>query len=209
MDRTFANRLADLRKNIGQSQKDAAAALEVSQALLSHYEKGIRECGLGFVTRAAAHYNVTCDYLLGVSSLKHGFSGDTASLEDIPEDNQLGSLTIFRILTVFREKLEHQPPHYRDVFLNYFAVITYRFLILAVNAGDLPHKWVGGNMQVESPVFLECLSGLENVLLDSIEKGPQRVLDSETPLCIKTLVREVEMYITEQVESTFKHLAEQ
>ena len=52
--------------------KGAAARLGVSQALLSHYEKGIRECGLDFVTRAAKLYHVTCDYLLGYSESRTG-----------------------------------------------------------------------------------------------------------------------------------------
>lgn len=42
-----------LRKERGITQKQAAADLGVSQALLSHYEKGIRECGLDFVVRVA------------------------------------------------------------------------------------------------------------------------------------------------------------
>lgn len=209
MDRTFANRLADLRKNTGQSQKDAAAALGVSQALLSHYENGIRECGLDFVTRVATHYNVTCDYLLGVSSLKHGFYDGADRFENIPEDDTLVSMTIFRILTVFREKLEHQPPMYRDVFLNYFSIFTYRFLILAVNAGDLPRCWMSEKLPIENPIFLESLCGLENVLLNSIEKGPQRVPDSEIPLCVATLVREMEKYILAQVENAFSYPGEQ
>lgn len=40
-----------LRKERGLSQKKAAEELQVSQALLSHYEKGIRECGLEFVVK--------------------------------------------------------------------------------------------------------------------------------------------------------------
>ena len=40
-----------LRKERGITQKQAAEDLGVSQALLSHYEKGIRECGLDFVVR--------------------------------------------------------------------------------------------------------------------------------------------------------------
>ena len=45
-------RLSSLRKEKGLSQKEAAAGLGVSQALLSHYENGIRECGLDFLCRA-------------------------------------------------------------------------------------------------------------------------------------------------------------
>ena len=39
----FAAVLSQLRKERGSSQKKAAADLGISQALLSHYEKGIRE----------------------------------------------------------------------------------------------------------------------------------------------------------------------
>ena len=42
-----------LRKERGITQKQAAEDLGVSQALLSHYEKGIRECGLDFVVRVS------------------------------------------------------------------------------------------------------------------------------------------------------------
>ena len=41
-DEYFNKRLVELRTEKGLSQKDAAADLGVSQALLSHYEKGIR-----------------------------------------------------------------------------------------------------------------------------------------------------------------------
>ena len=43
MNRNFNERLVELRTEKGLSQKDAAADLGISQALLSHYEKGIRE----------------------------------------------------------------------------------------------------------------------------------------------------------------------
>ena len=39
----YAERLYELRTEKGLSQKEAANDLGVSQALLSHYEKGIRE----------------------------------------------------------------------------------------------------------------------------------------------------------------------
>ena len=65
MNRDFAYTITLLRKEKKLSQKEAAEALGVSQALLSHYEKGIRECGLSFVVKAADYYNVSCDYLLG------------------------------------------------------------------------------------------------------------------------------------------------
>ncbi len=49
MNSHFPRIITLLRKERGLSQKSAAEQLGVSQALLSHYEKGIRECGLGLL----------------------------------------------------------------------------------------------------------------------------------------------------------------
>jgi transcriptional regulator with XRE-family HTH domain len=87
MKSDFPRILTLLRKEKGVSQKCAAGELEVSQALLSHYEKGIRECGLEFVIRAANYYGVSCDYLLGRSPDR---TGAVLSIEDIPEPDAAG-----------------------------------------------------------------------------------------------------------------------
>ena len=84
MDGSFNRILTLLRRERGITQKEAAANLGVSQALLSHYEKGIRECGLDFVVRAADFYGVSCDYLLGRSPDR---SGLTLMVDDIPESD--------------------------------------------------------------------------------------------------------------------------
>ena len=79
---SFGQTLAFLRKEKNISQKQAANDLGVSQALLSHYEKGIRECGLEFLVRAADYYDVSCDYLLGRSPQK---TGAVLTIDDIPD----------------------------------------------------------------------------------------------------------------------------
>ena len=66
----FANIIASTRKRRGISQKEAAIDLGISQALLSHYENGIRECSLDFLVKLSDYYGVTCDYLLGHSTTK-------------------------------------------------------------------------------------------------------------------------------------------
>lgn len=71
MNQEFARTITLLRKEKKLSQKEAAKSLGISQALLSHYEKGIRECGLSFVVKAADFYGVTCDYLLGRTAERH------------------------------------------------------------------------------------------------------------------------------------------
>jgi transcriptional regulator with XRE-family HTH domain len=72
MNATFPRVISLLRREKKLSQKQAAADLGISQALLSHYEKGIRECGLDFVVRIADYYDVSSDYLLGRSADRSG-----------------------------------------------------------------------------------------------------------------------------------------
>lgn len=78
MKSKIGTRIATLRKSRGLSQKEAAAALGVSQGLLSHYENGIRECGLEFLGKLADYFEVSTDYLLGRSG-KEGGDLHTAS----------------------------------------------------------------------------------------------------------------------------------
>ena len=70
----FPEILSRLRQERQLSQRTAAAALHISQALLSHYENGLREPGLAFVDAACRYYHVSADYLLGRSAVRSGFS---------------------------------------------------------------------------------------------------------------------------------------
>ncbi|MGN0692733.1 MAG: helix-turn-helix domain-containing protein [Oscillospiraceae bacterium] len=92
MNPDFPRIITLLRKERNISQKQAASDLGVSQALLSHYEKGIRECGLDFLVRAADYYNVSCDYLLGRSPEPGGrvvsLDGETER-SDISSENKI------------------------------------------------------------------------------------------------------------------------
>jgi len=66
MNSDFPRILSLLRKEKGISQKNAAEQLLISQALLSHYEKGIRECGLDFLVRCADFMMCRATTYLGV-----------------------------------------------------------------------------------------------------------------------------------------------
>lgn len=103
MSSDFSRIITLLRKEKGITQKVAAADLGVSQALLSHYEKGIRECGLDFVIRVADYYDVSCDYLLGRSADR---SGLTLSVEEIPNpDGAKDGVFHGSVLPTFNKKL--------------------------------------------------------------------------------------------------------
>ncbi len=82
MNKDFPRIITMLRKEKNLSQKQVSSDLGISQALLSHYEKGIRECGLDFLIKVAEYYNVSCDFLLGRTPER---SGATLSFEDIPD----------------------------------------------------------------------------------------------------------------------------
>ena len=86
MPSDFSRTLALLRKEKKISQRTAAGDLGVSQALLSHYENGLREPGLGFVVRAADYYGVSCDYLLGRSMARDGSAVSPARVRDVSSE---------------------------------------------------------------------------------------------------------------------------
>ncbi len=123
MNKDFPRIMTLLRKERGLSQKQAAADLEVTQALLSHYENGKRECGLDFLVRAADYYNVSVDYLLGRSPMSTGASVTEQQLPESSEtekyDGVPSGLTVF-----FQKKL-----------LNNSVDILFALLIKAKNTG--------------------------------------------------------------------------
>lgn len=103
----FNRILTLLRKERGITQKQAAQDLGISQAQLSHYEKGIRECSLAFVVQVADYYGVSCDYLLGRSAER---SGQTIRVEDLPETGSATSGSVYRgsvLPTMYKKLIEN------------------------------------------------------------------------------------------------------
>ena len=85
MSRGFSETMSALRKAKKISQRTAAEQLHISQALLSHYENGVREPGLDFLCRACDYYDVSADFLLGRSELMNGHRAE-AELRAIAEE---------------------------------------------------------------------------------------------------------------------------
>ncbi|MDR2532568.1 MAG: helix-turn-helix domain-containing protein [Oscillospiraceae bacterium] len=102
MNNDFPRILSLLRSEKHLSQKKAAEDLGIAQALLSHYEKGKRECGLDFLIRAADYYNVSTDYLLGRSPVS---SGLFLTENDIPESTSGGKADGFSFSSSLAKKL--------------------------------------------------------------------------------------------------------
>ena len=139
----FANRLSQLRKERDISQKKAATDLGISQALLSHYEKGIRECGLDFVVKCSEYYNVTTDYLLGVSENRNGI--DFTSFENIingttgQKDEENATLTDATkiLLNCSASSVDESAAKYIH---DYFVLSLYRSAVTLAKVGALPKE---------------------------------------------------------------------
>lgn len=61
----FGDRLSDLRRKRGLTQRMAAPLLQIDRAALSHYEKDRREPDFKTLNRIADFFHVSTDYLLG------------------------------------------------------------------------------------------------------------------------------------------------
>ena len=137
MKNSFAVRLSELRRQRGLSQKETADALGVSQALLSHYEKGIRECGLDFLCKAAAYFDVSCDYMLGVSDSKDDFVENFDEGENIL-DSEYRMNTVLRAIMMLYSRYSDADIGKDTTVKNYFALTVYRLAIIASQAECIP-----------------------------------------------------------------------
>ena len=130
----FSRTLALLRREKKISQRAAAGDLGVSQALLSHYENGLREPGLSFVVRAADYYGVSCDYLLGRSMARDGSAVPAERMDTETEHSQI--VQAAALLLQVAESLESKQLSHE--IESYFAVAiykVYRYLYMADPAG--------------------------------------------------------------------------
>lgn len=134
----FAKVLSELRKERGISQKKAALDLGISQALLSHYEKGIRECGLDFVIKCSEYYGVTTDYILGVSENRNGLSTDYFSDLDAEQGKSVASLSKAVRYLLDLVSATSSSVGENEMIYNYYLLSVYRGALTMAKAGILP-----------------------------------------------------------------------
>ena len=60
-------RLRDLREDGDLKQKDIAEYLHIAQNTYSQYENGTRSLPIEILIKLASYYNVSTDYLLGLT----------------------------------------------------------------------------------------------------------------------------------------------
>ena len=197
---TFSDRLTTQRKRKGVSQKQAAADLGISQALLSHYENGIREPGLSFLVKAADYYNVSCDYLLGHAANVLQLN-QAVEFEDLPEDAQLSRETFLRAeLAIMNSIVEDE--EMMDTLNKASALAGYMGLFAAVTKGLLPRSWLGGNSdnKAQFKFLLYTLAGDVHDLTSAPEE--EELIGTEAPLCVQTLC----MYVNDLINTRVARL---
>lgn len=69
------SRIKQLRQKRGVIQEILAAELGITQQMLSKYERDITLIKVDILKKIAAYFNVTRDYLLGVSDVKRDIKG--------------------------------------------------------------------------------------------------------------------------------------
>ena len=69
------SRIKQLRENRGLIQEILAAELGITQQMLSKYERDILCIKVDVLMKIAEYFNVTTDYLLGISEVKRDLQG--------------------------------------------------------------------------------------------------------------------------------------
>ena len=64
----FFQRLEDLRSDCDKTQKEIADFLHLNREVYRRYEKGITEIPVWAVIKLAAYYDVSTDYILGLTN---------------------------------------------------------------------------------------------------------------------------------------------
>ena len=132
----FSAKLSLLRREKGITQKQAAEDLGISQALLSHYEKGIRECNLDFVRKAAEYYEVTADYLLGMTDARRQ-TDDFFDPNPLATDNRILPKTVLRSILALSRQAETDGEAREMFFCDYFSLCVKKFAAAEEESGAL------------------------------------------------------------------------
>ncbi len=204
MERTFSVVLSELRKERGLSQKEAAARLGISQALLSHYEKGIRECGHSFLLKVADFYGVSCDYLLGKSSERNDIRDVAANLLLFNDDLAPTSKTFIKAAMILRDAMNDSEKLAGLRLDMVLAMGIYRLLLIQAHAGNIPKNWAGrayaDGKVVCTPAYLNII---DMASYDALKVNPAKSPEADEPVpeAIETLVRMVEDFIFNSLTS--------
>lgn len=195
MSTSVSTRLVSLRKEKNLSQKEAATALGVSQALLSHYEKGIRECGLDFLCRAATFYDVSSDYLLGLSETKM-MSDALFAEHEIPQDSEMRMSTVFRASVYLMDRLSAYGRNYSSKIRTIYVLTVYRVYLEALNQGAIPNH-ESAKKELAPYLSANTIDHIINSFKFEGDAKPKR--SEQLPKTMDTIIREATRVIEKEI----------
>lgn len=67
----YIQKMRDLREDADKTQQEIADFLGTSQTMYARYERGANEMPIRHLIALCKYYNVSSDYLLGLSNKKH------------------------------------------------------------------------------------------------------------------------------------------
>ena len=88
----MGSRIKQLREKRGLIQEMLAAELGITQQMLSKYERDTTLIKVDVLKKIAEYFNVTTDYLLGVSDVKRDLQGQMKVNETLDEYYDLGEV---------------------------------------------------------------------------------------------------------------------
>lgn len=69
-------RIRNLREDSDKKQREIAELLETSQTMYARYERGANEMPVRHLLKLAKYYNVSMDYLCGLTNRKYPYPKD-------------------------------------------------------------------------------------------------------------------------------------
>ena len=90
----YYERLRQIREDKDIKQETIAKYLGIQQTQYSRYERGIQMMGIDKYIKLAKYYNISLDYICGISDIPKTLDGSTYSVQNI---NNGGKQTITNI----------------------------------------------------------------------------------------------------------------
>jgi transcriptional regulator with XRE-family HTH domain len=192
----FAVILSQLRKERGISQKKAATDLGISQALLSHYEKGIRECGLDFVIRCSEYYGVTTDYLLGVSDSRNGFDSESLAEFDDGSGRSVSTLSQATKYLLDVASASATGTAEKNYVYDYYMLSIYRGALTLAKAGVLPKEMFKIDYTIARDLASAAIA-VQDAKFVLIEDRSRTGKDAGKHTALDALIEQAEQHILE------------
>lgn len=117
----FYQRLRDLREDKDKLQKEIAEEFKTNVTQYRRYESGEREPPFEFIIKIAKYYNVSLDYIAGLTNDKNGFNKSDLPKKEVEMLKKFRSLSkerkvrVLERIDMLTEEQEEENAKIKDV----------------------------------------------------------------------------------------------